>query len=56
MVIQALSSLPFIWGGTLLTITLGDPLKIDQKTVSALIIVTTLVGAATTVFISRYVF
>lgn len=53
MTLQALSSIPFIWGVTLLTVTLTKPLNIDQKTVSGLIIVTTLVAALTTVFISR---
>lgn len=53
MTLQALSSIPFIWGVTLLTVTLTKPLNIDQKTVSGLIIVTTLVAAFTTVFISR---
>ena len=53
MILQALSSLPFIWGVTLLTVTLSNPLKVDQKSISGLIIVTTLVASAATILVSR---
>jgi len=53
MILQALSSVPFIWGVTLLTVTLSNPLKVDQKSISGLIIVTTLVASAATILVSR---
>ena len=52
MMIQGLSTLPFVWGATLLTVTL-NPLHIDQKLVGALIVTTTIVSAIATVLVSR---
>ena len=53
MLLQSLSTLPHIWGTTLLTVTL-QPLGVSQKTIGILIIVTTLVEFITTIFVARY--
>jgi len=52
MLLQSLSTLPHIWGTTLLTVTL-QPLGVSQKTIGILIIVTTLVEFITTIFVAR---
>jgi len=52
MFLQSVSTLPHIWGTTLLTVTL-KPLGVSQQTVGIMIITTTLVSFITTVLSSR---
>ena len=54
MFLQSVSTLPHIWGTTLLTVTLR-PLGVSQQTIGIMIITTTLVSFITTVLSSRYV-
>ena len=53
MILQSLSTLPHIWGTTLLTVTL-KPLGVSQKSIGILIIATTLLSFITTLLSARY--
>ena len=52
MLLQSLSTLPHIWGTTLLTVTLS-PLGVSQKTIGMLIIITTIASFITTILSTR---